>query len=135
MKARHYIVPALAAAMLSLSACVDSHDAPEFEECQAVVTSPVSIGETNYSIYQLKKDNETLFNQAQIDENSKAIDKDLIFEGVVVGNDGDGGNLYQQIILRDIDEENGMCTLNIMFNGNIKNLEIETSRTTSSKHV
>ena len=34
-----------------------------------------------------------------------------------------------------IDEENGICTLNITFNGNIKNLEIETSRTTSAKHV
>jgi hypothetical protein len=35
----------------------------------------------------------------------------------------------------NIDEENGICTLNITFNGNIKNLEIETSRTTSAKHV
>ena len=34
-----------------------------------------------------------------------------------------------------IDEENGICTLNITFNGNIKNLEIETSRVTSAKHV
>ena len=34
-----------------------------------------------------------------------------------------------------IDEENGMCTLNITFNGNIKNLQIETERTTSAKHV
>ena len=34
-----------------------------------------------------------------------------------------------------IDEENGICTLNITFNGNIKNLEIETNRTTSAKHV
>jgi hypothetical protein len=35
----------------------------------------------------------------------------------------------------NIDEDNGICTLNITFNGNVKNLEIETSRTTSSKHV
>ena len=34
-----------------------------------------------------------------------------------------------------IDEDNGICTLNITFNGNIKNLEIETNRTTSSHHV
>lgn len=34
-----------------------------------------------------------------------------------------------------IDEENGICTLNIVFNGNVKNLEIETNRTTSAKHV
>ncbi len=34
-----------------------------------------------------------------------------------------------------IDEDNGICTLNITFNGNVKNLEIETSRTTSTKHV
>ncbi len=35
----------------------------------------------------------------------------------------------------NIDEENGICTLNITFNGNVKNLEIETSRTTSARHV
>ncbi len=34
-----------------------------------------------------------------------------------------------------IDEENGMCDLAITFNGNIKNMEIEISRTTSSTHV
>jgi len=34
-----------------------------------------------------------------------------------------------------IDEDNGICTLNITFNGNVKNLEIETNRTTSTKHV
>ena len=34
-----------------------------------------------------------------------------------------------------IDEENGICSLDITFNGNIKNLEIETSRTTSATHV
>ena len=34
-----------------------------------------------------------------------------------------------------VDEENGICTLNITFNGNIKNLEIETNRTTSANHV
>lgn len=35
----------------------------------------------------------------------------------------------------NIDEDSNICTLNITFNGNVKNLEIETSRTTSSKHV
>ena len=34
-----------------------------------------------------------------------------------------------------IDEDNGICTLNITFNGNVKNLEIETNRTTSARHV
>ena len=34
-----------------------------------------------------------------------------------------------------IDEDNGICTLNITFNGNIKNLDIETNRTTSAHHV
>lgn len=35
----------------------------------------------------------------------------------------------------NIDEDNGICTLNITFNGDIKNLEIETNRTTSARHV
>ena len=34
-----------------------------------------------------------------------------------------------------IDEENGICDLAITFNGNIKNLQIETSRTTSATRV
>ena len=34
-----------------------------------------------------------------------------------------------------IDEQNGICTLDITFNGNIKNLEIEINRLTSTAHV
>ena len=34
-----------------------------------------------------------------------------------------------------IDEENGICDLGITFNGNVKNMEIEISRSTSSTHV
>lgn len=32
-----------------------------------------------------------------------------------------------------IDEENGYCTLNITFNGNVKNLEVEINRLSASK--
>jgi hypothetical protein len=35
----------------------------------------------------------------------------------------------------NIDEDSNICTLNITFNGNVKNLEIETNRTTSARHV
>jgi hypothetical protein len=34
-----------------------------------------------------------------------------------------------------IDEQNGICTLDITFNGNIKNLEIEINRLTSTAHI
>lgn len=34
-----------------------------------------------------------------------------------------------------IDEQNGICTLDITFNGNIKNLEIEINRLTSTAHL
>ena len=34
-----------------------------------------------------------------------------------------------------IDEENGYCTLDITFNGNVKNLEVEINRLNASSRV
>lgn len=88
-------------AVLLFSACMDNVDEPNTEDF--IITSPTSIGETNYSIAQLKEDKSSLFTQTNAFEQ---IEEDLIIEGVVAANDA-GGNLYQTILLRDIDETAG----------------------------
>ena len=59
-------------------------------------------------------------------QTSKWLAKRECFNAIVGAGDDIGYN---------IDEDNGICTLNITFNGNMKNLEIETNRTTAAKHV
>ena len=59
-------------------------------------------------------------------QTSKWLAKRECFNAIVGTGDDIGYN---------IDEDNGICTLNITFNGNMKNLEIETNRTTAAKHV
>lgn len=86
-----------ALALLSLTACMDDYDEPNTDDF--LVTSPTSIGEVNCTIAQLKEDYSSLFTQSNAFE---AIDEDKIFEGVVCAND-EGGNLYQTLLLRDID--------------------------------
>ena len=59
-------------------------------------------------------------------QTSKWLAKKECFNAVIGVGDDIGYN---------IDEENGICTLNILFNGNMKNLEIETNRTTAANHI
>ena len=82
-----------------LTACMDDYDEPNTD--QYLITSRESIGEVNYSIAQLKQDRSLLFSQTNAFEQVK---EDRIIEGVVVANDC-GGNLYQTLLLRHIDEE------------------------------
>lgn len=87
---------AIGATALTLTSCLDSTDDPDVSDF--IVTSPTSIGETNSTIYQLKKDFSSVMSNNNTDVK---VDKDIIVEGVVVAND-DGGNLYQTLIIRDI---------------------------------
>lgn len=87
--------------LFGLCACMDEHDEPNTDHY--LITSPTSLGETNYSIARLKADNASLFNQTNA---FLQVEEDRILEGVVVAND-EGGNLYQTLLLRDIDEEAG----------------------------
>lgn len=84
-------------AVYGLTACMDEYDEPNTDGY--LITSPASIGEVNYSIAQLKQDHASLFSQNNAFEQ---VDEDLILEGTVVAND-EGGNLYQTLLLRDID--------------------------------
>lgn len=89
---------AFAAAALALTSCLDNTDEPNTDNF--IITSPTSIGETNSTIYKLKKDYANVMSSANNNKDVK-VDTTLIIEGVVVAND-DGGNLYQTLIIRDI---------------------------------
>ncbi len=84
--------------MLSLNSCMDDYDEPNTDGY--LITSPESLGEVNYSIAELKNDNASLFSQTNAFEQVK---EDKIIEGVVAANDC-GGNLYQTLLIRHIDE-------------------------------
>lgn len=83
--------------LLGLSSCMDNYDDPDVDDY--LVTSSESIGETNYTIAELKSEYSSLFSQTN---SFQKVTEDIILEGVVVAND-EGGNLYQTLLLRDID--------------------------------
>lgn len=94
----------LALAALSFSSCMnEDKESPELDPGAASITSPVSVGETNMTIARLKQENSALFSQTN---SCEEIYEDIIFEGVVCANDV-SGNLYQTVLLRDIDREAG----------------------------
>lgn len=95
MRKIYYFLAVLTSTM-ALTGCMDNTEEPNTDDF--VITSPTSIGETNTTIYQVKKE----FSSYMTNNNTDVkVERDLIFEGVVVAND-DGGNLYQTLILRDI---------------------------------
>lgn len=81
---------------MALTGCMDNTEEPNTDGI--LITSPTSIGETNYSIYELKKEFSSYLTTNNTDVK---VTRDLILEGVVVGND-DGGNIYQTLFIRDI---------------------------------
>lgn len=81
----------------SLTACMDDYDEPNTDDY--LITSPTSIGDVNYSIAELKQEKSSLLGQTNAFEQVK---EDLILEGVVAANDC-GGNLYQTLLIRQID--------------------------------
>ena len=100
-KTKLHILLCAACMTLGLSACMDDHDEPDTDGY--LITSPIALGDTNYSIARLKADNDSLFSQINA---FQQVEEDLILEGVVVAND-EGGNLYQTLLVRDIDEQAG----------------------------
>lgn len=91
-----------------MTSCMGDEDDPNTDGF--IVTSPVSIGEVNSSIGAVKEKYCAQSNTAEIVSNSSnffsKINEDLIIEGVVVANDA-GGNLYQTLMLRQIDQVDG----------------------------
>lgn len=94
-------------AAFALNACTGDVDDPNVWALSAEsvgVTAPSgSLPDINTTIYALKEQYSNYF----VNNNTwTQIKKDVVFEGVVCAND-EGGNLYQTIMLRDIDEAAG----------------------------
>lgn len=103
------ILPAVALAALALlgtASCMDSHDEPD--TAQTLVTSPISVGEVNATILDVKQKYCASSETAEFKRNSSnfysKVNEDVIITGVVVANDV-SGNLYQTLLLRNIEAD------------------------------
>lgn len=93
---------------LALSSCMDNFDEPATDGY--LVTSPVSVGETNTTIGEVKTRYCASSAGADYARNASnfytKVTEDLVIEGVVAANDV-SGNLYQTLLIRNIDDEAG----------------------------
>lgn len=87
----------LISAALVSPACMDDYDEPDTSNF--LITSQESVGETNTTIYGLKNKYSSVLTN---NNTFQLITTDVVFEGVVCANDA-GGNLYQTLIVRNID--------------------------------
>ncbi len=100
MKNKYICMMAIAITAFSLTACMDQTDEPPVAPDPSAVgfTSSTSVGEVNTTINELKQ----LFSSYITSNNTFVkVEKDLVFEATVVGNDV-SGNLYQTLLLREI---------------------------------
>ncbi len=90
---------------VSLSSCMDDHDEPDTSAY--AVTSKTDIGAENATILEVKEKYCASSDGCDYKRNSSnfytKVKEDVIISGVVVANDV-SGNLYQTILLRNIDE-------------------------------
>lgn len=104
MKIKFLSIIALAALSLTNTACMDDHDTPD--TANFIVTSKRDIGEVNSTILEVKEKFCADASKADYSRNSsnfyKKVTEDIIIEGVVCANDI-SGNLYQTLLLRNID--------------------------------
>jgi len=84
---------------ITLSACMDDHDAPDVSNYS--ITKETSVGDTTISISNLKDKYASVFTQ---NNSFTMIEDDEIVEGVVVANDK-GGNLYQTLMLAEYNSD------------------------------
>lgn len=104
MKLKFLSIIAIAAIGLFSTSCMDDHDTPDTTDF--AVTSKKDIGEVNTTILDVKEKYCADASKADYSRNSsnfyKKVTEDEIIEGVVCANDI-SGNLYQTILLRNID--------------------------------
>lgn len=84
----------------SFTSCLDQYDEPDVQD---YIITATNIGEPNYTIASMK---EKFSSQMSTNNTFKQVNEDIIFEGVIVGNDI-SGNLYQTLILRSIESTPG----------------------------
>ena len=87
-------------AVLPLTSCMGDADDPNTDGY--IITSPTSIGEVNSTIGEVKDK----YCSSSAPNFYTEVKEDIIVEGVIVAND-EGGNLYQTLMLRNIDKETG----------------------------
>lgn len=96
---------------LTLTSCMDNVDDPITDSF--IITSPVSVGEVNTTIAQIKDKYCRSNSGATFSRNSSnwefLITTDQVFEGVVCSNDGPFGALYQSIYVRNISGGDDQC--------------------------
>lgn len=105
MKFKFLSILAVAAlGLFTATSCMDDHDEPDVDGF--LVTSRTDIGEVNASILDVKERYCVDASKADYSRNSSnfytKVTDDVIFEGVVCANDI-SGNLYQTLLLRNID--------------------------------
>lgn len=98
------IIACLALSFFGFASCMDDHDAPNTDGL--TVTSKTDIGAVNATILDVKEKYCSNASTASFKRNNSnfytKVTEDVIIEGVVVANDV-SGNLYQTILLRNID--------------------------------
>ena len=105
MKLKHIsIIACLALSFCGLASCMDDNDEPNTDEL--TVTSKTDIGAVNATILDVKEKYCSNASTASFKRNNSnfytLVTEDVIIEGVVAANDV-SGNLYQTILLRNID--------------------------------
>ena len=104
-----YLTILLTVVLLSvgLTSCMDDHEMPDLSEFS--IFSPTSVGTVNTTVAQVKdrfcKSNAGATYSRNASNWEFKVDEDLVFEAVVVSNDGQWGAMYQQVILRSLDGE------------------------------
>ena len=99
-----YIISVVSIVGLALVGCHDTWDDQNTDNyLQESITSPTDIGEPTMTIEEFKDAYSSLFRQSN---SFQLMEEDLIIEGVVIANDK-GGNLYQSVILGQVEEEDG----------------------------
>ena len=97
-----------ASTLLATTSCVEDFAEPNTDDL--IITSPTSVGEVNTTIRQVKDRFCASSTGADISRNASnfafKVNEDLIFEGVIVANDI-SGNLYQTVMIRNIDPATG----------------------------
>ncbi len=98
------IIALFAAGLFGVQSCMDNFDEPNTDSY--IVTSPTDIGAVNSTILEVKEKFCANGNTADYMRNSSnfytKVTDDIIIEGVVCANDV-SGNLYQTVLLRNID--------------------------------
>ena len=98
------IIALCAASLFGAQSCMNDFDAPNTDN--VLVTSPTDIGEVNSTILEVKEKFCANSNKADYMRNASnfytKVAEDIIIEGVVCANDI-SGNLYQTLLLRNID--------------------------------